>query len=368
MSRPHRARVLIMAGGTGGHVLPALEVAKSLRSCGMQVDWLGTRRGLEARLVRQSGYRLYYLSMRGVRRSGLLRQLLVPVLLGHSLLKAMLVILWRRPSLVIGFGGYVSVPGGIAAWLLRRPLVLHEQNAIAGSANRLLAPLAERVLSAFPNVLGGAVHCGNPVRPNIRRQPASLRNAKAGRKELHVLVLGGSQGAKKLNALMPAALARATAMPLAVWHQTGPRHLDATRLIYRQYKARLGHCKVRIEDYLDNIAVAYQWADLVVCRSGAMTVAELSAAGLPAVFVPFARAVDNHQWHNARHLSASGAGILAPEARLSPARLARILGIFARDRDTLMRMSERVAMKALPHASDTVVASCLGILQNRRPG
>ena len=308
--------ILIAAGGTGGHVYPALAVAQALQARGVRVTWLGTREGLEARAVPGAGIEFATIKILAVRGSGLLRWLLAPWVLLVALAQAACVLRRQRVAMVLGMGGYVSAPGALAARLLGLPLVIHEQNAVPGLVNRLASRIATRTLEAFPNSFGSrpAIHTGNPVRAEIVAldRPQERLAQRAG--PMRVLVLGGSQGARVLNQIVPVAVAGLESRDIVeVWHQAGPRHVEATRETY----ARAG---VAVEPvaFIDDMAQAYRWADLVVCRAGAMTVAELAAAGTASILVPFPSAVDDHQTHNARHLANAGAAVLLPQVEMSP--------------------------------------------------
>jgi UDP-N-acetylglucosamine--N-acetylmuramyl-(pentapeptide) pyrophosphoryl-undecaprenol N-acetylglucosamine transferase len=350
--------VVIMAGGTGGHVFPALAVAGALRARGASVTWMGTRRGLEARLVPAAGIPVDWIAIAGLRGKGALAWILAPVRLLLALLQALAILLRRKPRVVLGMGGFVTGPGGVAAWLLRRPLVIHEQNAVAGMTNRYLARLATRVLEAFPgsfpNGRAGRL-TGNPVRPEIARlPPPTLRLAgRTGRPRL--LVFGGSLGAQVLNETVPVAVALMPAeLRPEIWHQSGQGSLDAAQAAY----ARAG-LDVRLDAFIDDMAAAYAWADLVLCRAGALTVAELAAAGVAAVLVPYPHAVDDHQTGNARFLAEAGAAELIPQDRLTAPlladRLTRLLG----DRAQLTVMAEAAHRLGRPEAVESVVTECL---------
>lgn len=353
--------VLIMAGGTGGHVFPALAAARVLRERGFEAVWLGTRRGMEARLVPAQQIPIEWISFGGLRGKGIATWLAAPFRLALAVWQSLQVMHRRQPSVVLGAGGFVSGPGGIAAWLTRRPLVIHEQNAVAGLTNRLLARLATRVLEAFPASFPGARQAqsvGNPVRREIAALgiPAQRFAARSG--PLRVLIFGGSQGAARLNAAAPAALALldAAARP-TVLHQAGERHLAPTRAAYAQHGVQAEVCA-----FIDDMAAAYGWADLVVCRSGALTVSEIAAAGLPAVFVPFGAAVDDHQTRNARFLVDAQAGVLLPETQLSPQRLAselqRLLGA---GRAALAVMASRARSLAITDADVRLADACIAV-------
>ncbi len=354
-------RILIMAGGTGGHVYPALAVADYLREHGAQILWLGTQAGLEARIVPQQGYTLSVVRVSGLRGSGLQRLLLAPVTLCIALIQALLIIRNFKPDAVLGMGGYVSGPGGLAAWLLRVPLYIHEQNAIAGLTNRLLAPFATLVMQGFPRTFPSSDRVqttGNPVRQEIIKLSATEKsNIEEKQGGICLLVLGGSLGARALNQIVPSALKRLPAdSQLQIWHQTGTRHLQQTKEIYEG----LGLDKVRVDAYIDDMADAYGWADLVLCRAGALTLAELCVSGLASVLVPYPYAVDDHQTANARYLSDAGAAVLVPESELQADNLASLLSDFCHARSRLQAMAERARRLACMNATMLVAENCLG--------
>lgn len=347
--------ILIMAGGTGGHVFPALAVARELQAQGVPVVWLGTRQGLEARLVPQAGFPMEWIRVSGLRGKGLLRRLSAPFMLAYALLQAMVVLLRQRPLAVLGMGGFVTGPGGLMAWLLRKPLLIHEQNSVAGMTNRYLAPLARTVMEAFPNSLPKALHTGNPVRADIAALAAVEQRSLAHEDGFHLLVLGGSLGAQALNEILPQALAQlSTDTAVQVWHQTGSRNLEAGRAAYAANRI-----DARVEAFVDDMAAAYDWADLVICRAGALTVAELAAAGVASVLVPYPHAVDDHQTGNARYLADQGAAVLLPQPQLSAETLAQQLRDFMTDRSALCAMAQRARALAHTDAAQQVARQCL---------
>ena len=350
--------VLIMAGGTGGHVFPALAVAAELSARGIAVSWLGTQRGLESRVVPAAGYRLETMRVSGLRGKGVLRLLLAPVMLMVALSQALVIQLRLRPLAVLGMGGFAAGPGGVTAWLLRRPLLIHEQNSVAGLTNRWLAPLARTVMEAFPGSLPArrhALHTGNPVRAEITRLPAPADRFAARTGALRVLVIGGSLGAHALNEVMPAAVSQLpSAQPLQLYHQTGSQDLASVQAAY----AALGR-EARVDAFIDDMAAAYAWADVVVCRSGALTVAELAVVGVAAVLVPFPHATDDHQTGNARFLADAGAAILMPQDTMSAEKLAGLLGDFSQQRNILLEMACRARQLAMPDAARRVAEQCL---------
>jgi UDP-N-acetylglucosamine--N-acetylmuramyl-(pentapeptide) pyrophosphoryl-undecaprenol N-acetylglucosamine transferase len=358
---------LIMAGGTGGHVFPALALARELRARSWQVVWLGTRRGLEARLVPAEQIPVEWLEVGGLRGKGLLVWLAAPLRLARALAQALLVVRRRRPALVVAFGGFVAGPGGLAAWLLRRPLLVHEQNAIAGLTNRCLARLARRVLTAFPGSFPPGVRAqviGNPVRREIAQLPPPAERLGSRKGALRILVLGGSQGAARLNAIVPFALSRlAASLPLEVRHQSGERWLDPARRNYAEAGVR-----ARLDAFIEDMADAYAWADLVICRAGALTVSELAAAGVGSILVPFPAATDDHQTRNAAFLVREGAAIMISDADLSVDRLARELGALGGGRGKLFAMAERARSLARPRAVEELADACVDLLRAERLG
>jgi UDP-N-acetylglucosamine--N-acetylmuramyl-(pentapeptide) pyrophosphoryl-undecaprenol N-acetylglucosamine transferase len=354
VSRP----ILIMAGGTGGHVFPALALARLLREQSLEVIWLGTARGLESRVIPAEGIPIERLSVGGLRGKGPLAWLVAPFRLLFALAQA-LGVMWRyQPAVVVGLGGFVTGPGGVAAWLTRHPLVIHEQNAIAGFTNRLLAHVARQVLEAFPGSFGRDVHArviGNPVRRDISAVPPPAVRFAGRLGPVRILVIGGSQGAARLNAVVPFALKRLSAwLPFDVRHQAGERWIDAGRASYAQAGVRAD-----VRPFIEDMGEAYGWADLVICRAGALTVSELAAVGVAAILVPFPNAVDDHQAYNAQFLVRDGAAVLIPDRELTAERLASELQRLCAGRGKLLAMAERARLLARPRAADELAASCL---------
>jgi UDP-N-acetylglucosamine--N-acetylmuramyl-(pentapeptide) pyrophosphoryl-undecaprenol N-acetylglucosamine transferase len=350
--------ILVMAGGTGGHVYPALAVAKALQRESRDVVWLGTHRGLESRVVPAAGISMEWISVRGLRRKGLLALFVAPVQLFWALLQSLMVIARRRPAAVLGMGGFVSGPGGVAAWLTRRPLLIHEQNAAAGLTNRLLARLARVVLQAFPGSFNSCVPAetvDNPVREDIAAVAApGARYADRGG-PLRLLVLGGSQGALALNRTVPAALALLSDdLRPVVRHQCGAATIETAREAYTA-----SDIDVELMPFIEDMASAYAWADLVVCRAGALTVAELCAVGLPAVFVPYPAAVDDHQTANSKPMVEAGAATLIQERDLSNESLAAVLREWLTSRTTLQARAEGARELAQPRALERITELCL---------
>mgnify|MGYP001813977653 FL=1 len=354
--------ILIMAGGTGGHVFPALAVARYLRDEGVAVTWLGTRRGLEARLVPEAGFPIEYISVTGLRGRGLLGWLLAPFRLTAALWQALQVCLRCRPGVVLGLGGFVTGPGGVAAWLLRRPLVIHEQNAIAGLTNRLLSRLARRVLEAFPGSFPANIkteQTGNPIRTDICDLPSPEQRIAAHQDELRILVIGGSLGAQALNEVLPQAIALLPEQNRpAIWHQAGQNKDAATREAYAS-----ANVEARVEPFIANMAEAYGWADLVICRAGALTISELAAAGVGAILVPYPHAVDDHQTRNALYLTEAGAARLMLQTELTPEALANVLReLLGEGREGLVKMANAARQQAKPHATRQVAETCLEVM------
>ena len=351
--------VLIMAGGTGGHVFPALAAARVLRERGFEPVWLGTQRGLEAKLVPPHQIPIEWITVGGVRGKGVATLLAAPFNLARAVWQSLRVMKRRKPVVVLGAGGFVSGPGGIAAWLTRRPLIIHEQNAVAGMTNKVLARFAKRVFEAFPSSFPASIRAervGNPVRREIAALPAPQQRFSERRGPLRVLIIGGSQGASRLNVVVPAAFAMLDAsIRPQILHQAGERHIEAARESYAKHGV-----DADVRTFIDDMAEAYGWADLAICRSGALTVSELAAAGLPAVFVPFAAAVDDHQTHNARFSVAVGAGVILPEAELTPVRLADVLRpLLTAGRAHLAEMATKARSIALTDADVRLADACV---------
>jgi UDP-N-acetylglucosamine--N-acetylmuramyl-(pentapeptide) pyrophosphoryl-undecaprenol N-acetylglucosamine transferase len=349
--------VLIMAGGTGGHVFPALALARALRARAWKVVWLGTRRGLEARVVPAERIPIEWLSIGGLRGQGPLTWIAAPLRLARALFEALSIMRRQRPHVVVGLGGFVTGPGGVAAWLTRRPLLIHEQNAIAGFTNRCLARLAREVLCAFPGAFGSGVSAeviGNPLRREIAELPPPATRFAARHGAIRVLVVGGSLGAARLNTVVPHALARLrAAASLEVWHQAGERGFEAAGRNY----ANVG-VPARLVPFIEDMAEAYAWADLVICRAGALTISELAAVGVGAILVPYPAAVDDHQTRNAEFLVNEGAAVLIADRDLSPERLEQELRLLCAGRGRLLAMAERAHLLARTTATAALAAAC----------
>lgn len=345
--------ILIMAGGTGGHIFPALAVADYLRDRGWKVVWLGARTGMEATLVPQHGYDVEWIRFSGLRGKGMLRMVLLPANVLIAFWQSARAIFRVRPDVVLGMGGYIAFPGGMMAALLNRPLVLHEQNSIAGLANKALSLVADRILAGFPGALKKSEWTGNPVRGGIAALPVPEERFRERIGNLRVLVIGGSLGAKVLNDLIPEALAlMPEARRPAVTHQAGEKHIAT---LEQNYRGR--GIPATTLAFIRDMASAYADADLVICRAGALTVAELAAAGVASVLVPFPYAVDDHQTTNARFLADRDAAILLPQSELNPRRLADLLLEFTREK--LLDMAKKARALGKPDATRIVAEHCM---------
>lgn len=344
---------LIMAGGTGGHVYPALGFAELARQSGYEVSWLGTEKGLEARIVPANGIDLHCIDIAGLRGKGVKPLVTAPLKIARAIRQAQKILKATRPDLVIGFGGYSAGPGGVAARMAGIPLIIHEQNAIAGTTNRLLSRIASKVLCGFEQALPNALTVGNPVREDIVNLPVKTAvNDPDWRPKL--LVLGGSLGARFLNESVPRALSGIPVeqRPL-VRHQAGPRLLGEARKSYAEAEV-----SADITAYIENMAEAYQWADLVVCRAGAMTVSEIAVAGLPALFVPFPHAIDDHQTANANWLVSVGAAVLYQQSEQDSNRFENLLTELLNDHQRLLRMSEKARTKGIRNSAEQILQQC----------
>ncbi|QKX15698.1 undecaprenyldiphospho-muramoylpentapeptide beta-N-acetylglucosaminyltransferase [Microbulbifer sp. YPW1] len=346
-------KFLVMAGGTGGHVFPALAVARALQAQGGSVEWLGTMRGIEAQLIPAAEIPLHFITVEGIRGKGAAALLKAPIQISKAIWQAREVVNNVKPDAVLGFGGFATGPGGVAARLAGIPLIIHEQNAVAGTTNRLLAKIANRVLEAFPSGLPAAQEVGNPVRAEIAELPAPAE--RVGKSSpLRLLVLGGSLGAVAINELVPQALAKLSAdqRPQVV-HQAGQRHLDLAQEAYE----RAG-VEAQVVPFISDMAGAYAQADLVICRSGALTVSEIAAAGLGAIMVPFPFAIDDHQTKNGEWLEKAGAARVIQQDALDADQLAALLAELFAEPEKLLAMAEAARRVAKPDATDRVLDVC----------
>ncbi len=361
-----RSPVMIFAGGTGGHVFPALAVAKQIELQSVPIVWVGTKRGIEAKVVPNAGYKIEWIAVNGLRGKNFATYILAPFKLAFAGLQVTWLLLKHRPCAVLGMGGFVSGPGGLIAAILRKPLIIHEQNAIAGLTNRLLAPFAKRILAGFPStfVRKNVEVLGNPVRTEISQIQREHKIAEPEDRSLQVLIFGGSLGAHTLNETVPAAMSQVidklpvNAQP-EIWHQTGERKQAFTLDQYATHGV-----KARVDAFIDDMQEAYAWADLVICRAGAITVAELSVAGVGAIFIPYPYAVDDHQSANAAALVNAGAALMITEKELTIEKLTVVLEDLLANRSKLRSFAEATRAFAKPHAARDVakvcIQSCLG--------
>lgn len=372
-----------MAGGTGGHVFPALSIAEYLISRGVQVEWLGTRNGLEASLIPAANIPLHFISIAGLRGSSMKRKLLAPFVIAVAVMQSVVKVLKIKPGCVLGMGGFVTGPGGLAAWMLRKKLLIHEQNAIAGLTNQMLFPFAATVMEAFPGAFerkqeltqnsllktlikpGSTIVVGNPVRKEIsetgssraRQDSASIPDSSGER--LRILVIGGSLGAAAINKTLPSMLALIPSDERPeVLHQCGKRNLEETQACYRQNQIDTGG-SIEVKAFIDDMANAYAWADLIIARAGAMTVSEIAAAGLASILIPYPYAVDDHQTENAGYLVRAGAAAVIQQDELNPERLLAAVNRFSSDKDYLEQASRSALAAATPDATEKAAQLCM---------
>ena len=347
-----------MAGGTGGHIYPALAVAKCLQAQDIRTVWLGSKHGLENRIIPEHGIKLIRIFVSGLRGGGPLRWLAAPFIVIVALLQSLKAILTERPKAVLGMGGFASGPGGIAAWMSRTPLIIHEQNARAGSTNKILSRFASQVFQAFPNTFEkvDAITVGNPVRQEIAALSSSP-NDEATPGQLKLLILGGSRGARYINNYLPPALLSlknsATGSRLQIKHQCGDSDLDKTRKLYAPIAT-----DVEVVPFIDDMAGAYRWADLVICRAGAMTISELAAAGRASILIPFPYATDDHQTLNAKYLVDHEAAILMPQGEDFEQRIVSALGELFENEQRTVEMGKKARALAIMDAAEKVARRC----------
>ena len=347
--------ILIVAGGTGGHIYPALAVAECLAESNIQAVWLGSEQGLETRIVPDAGIQLFKIAVTGLRGRSAWRWLISPFALSFAIVQAILVVLRTRPTLVLGMGGFASGPGGLAAWICRRPLVIHEQNSIPGLTNKLLSRLATKVLQGFPGAFPSArnaITVGNPVRRSIvSLQPPDDDDFTSGR--FNILVIGGSRGADALNVGVPAALSQTKVIDAQVHHQVGIGKVAETRERYFGAQAI-----VEVSEFIESIDQAYRWASIVICRAGALTISEISAVGVASILVPFPYAADDHQTANAAYLVDAEAALLVAEGVDFETRLAAAMQSLFDDRAYIARLAARARQLAMPNAATIVAKHC----------
>lgn len=349
--------ILITAGGTGGHVYPGLAVARALQDQDIPVVWMGTEKGLEARVIPEAGIHMVYLSVHGLRGKGILSLLKAPFELVKALFQSSLIMFKIKPAAVLGMGGFVAGPGGLMASMMGIPVVIHEQNAIPGLTNKLLSKVSKKVLEGFPGTFAGlktSIGIGNPVRQDIANLDIPLKRLGDRWGRARVLIFGGSLGAQALNEVVPMALGD---IPMdkrpIVRHQAGKNKDVVTRKLYEKMGVT-----AEVTPFIEDMAEAYEWADLVICRSGALTVAELAAVGIASIMVPYPYAVDDHQTANAKYLSDAGAGILMPQDNMSKQTLSALLEDLCSNRDKLIEMSFNARALAKPQATNEVAAIC----------
>ena len=359
MNQDAQKPVVIMAGGTGGHVFPALAVAEYLRLKGETIIWFGTRAGIEARVVPAAGFEIEWLSVQGLRGKGIATLILAPFRLVHACWQAIVTLIRLRPKAVLGMGGFVSGPGGLMAWILNIPLFLHEQNSVIGLTNRLLGRLAKKSYFAFPDVSGQmprSEYIGNPVRSDLIDLPApEIRLVGREGNPINLLVIGGSLGAATLNRVIPEAVSRLDiAERPVIKHQCGNAHVEVCE---QQYLAL--NIEVEVFGFIDNMRDVYEWADLVVCRAGALTITELTVVGIASILIPFPFAVDNHQYHNAHFLQQHHAARILPEDNLDAVTLALQLRYFQQNREALIEMSMRARALSKTDATEQLAQGIL---------
>lgn len=352
--------VLIAAGGTGGHVYPALAVADYLREQGVKITWVGTEKGLEHRVVPAAGIVLEVISISGLRGKGFLNLLFVPLKLILAVIQVIKIFIRVKPDAVLGMGGFVSGPCGLAAFILRKPLYLHEQNAIPGLTNKVLSYVATTVMQAFPNSFKNnnkVISMGNPIRKEISMiVDPEIRMAEH-QGNIRVLIIGGSLGAQALNESVPQAISQLTQeLQPTIWHQTGKNKLSSTIENYKNV-----HVAAKVTEFIENMAEAYEWADLVICRSGALTISELANAGVAAILVPYPYAVDDHQTANAEYLSNVGAAIVIPQNQLNNKLKDTLTDLFKSGRSKLIEMAKAARELSKPNATQIVAEICLGV-------
>lgn len=351
--------IVIMAGGTGGHVFPALAVAEYLRSDGESIVWLGTRAGIESRVVPAANFAIEWLSVQGLRGKGKLTLLLAPFKLLRACWQAYRALLHLRPRAVLGMGGFVSGPGGLMAWVLRIPLIIHEQNSVTGLTNKLLSRIASKAYFAFPAAAAkvpGSECIGNPVREALfKLEPPQQRLSQRIEPDMNVLIIGGSLGAASLNRVLPQAIARIdqAARP-KVKHQCGKRHLQSCKQNYDD-----AGVEAEVVDFIEDMAAAYAWADIVICRAGALTVSELTAVGIGSILIPYPYAVDNHQYHNACFLAENDAASIVLDEDLNADSLAEMIKTFQSDRNMLISMAVRARELASIDATERLAKGIL---------
>ncbi|MBL4865945.1 MAG: undecaprenyldiphospho-muramoylpentapeptide beta-N-acetylglucosaminyltransferase [Pseudomonadales bacterium] len=362
MSKGNRT-IVIMAGGTGGHVFPALATAQALRDKNIDVHWIGTKKGIEAQIIPAADIPISFIDVSGLRGNGLARLIAAPLQLTKALLQSLKCLREIRPQGVLGMGGFVTGPAGLAAWMLRIPILIHEQNAVAGLSNRLLSRLSKRILAAFPGAFDGSrvarnlVVTGNPIRLDIASIPGPGDRLVNREGTVRLLILGGSLGALTLNEMVPEAISYLGLSERPdIIHQAGKRNYETAREHYEKFSV-----VAEVRPFIEDMAHAYEWADLVICRAGALTVSEVSAAGVAAIFIPYPHAVDDHQTKNAEYLETAGAAVIVQQNNLDGKRLTDLLKGLLGDRKALLEMAVKARSLAKPKATDTVVSNIMEV-------
>ena len=357
--------VLIMAAGTGGHVFPGLAVALKLQEQNVRTEWMGTHQGMENRLLEGSGIQIHAVSAKGLKGKGIARLIAAPFMLAQALIQSMRILSKVQPDCVLGMGGFVSGPGGLATKLMGRKLVIHEQNAVPGFTNKLLAKIANQVFEAFPNTFtknAKIIHTGNPLRKEIVALSAQSRNIRNSSQRLRILVLGGSQGALAINEVVPDVLADfPKEIRPSVWHQTGERTLERTQAAYAD-KGLDSEDDITIAAFISDMVEAYSWADLVICRSGASTVSEIAAVGLPSILIPYPHHSDQQQTQNANWLIQAGAAFLLEQKDLTAAALKALVVELHENRNKLQQMSDISKSIAIRDADEIIARRCLELV------
>lgn len=353
-----------MAAGTGGHVFPALSIAHSLQSKGAEVHWLATQHGMENELLRAAQFPLHRISVSGLRGTGLRRKILAPLMLLKAFIQSRRVLRSTRPDCILGMGGFVCGPAGLAAKMLGIPLLIHEQNAVAGLTNKVLYKMANRTFAAFPKTFPASDKVevtGNPVRGEIESLHNAERQELDNFRPLRILILGGSQGAVAINRVIPEIFANWDGTKPEVWHQTGARDLATTKQLYQSLDATAAERKVRVVEFIDDMPEAYRWADMVICRSGASTVSELAVVGLPAVLIPYPHHKDQQQLHNANWLVSAGAAMLVEQNDFCARNVLPMLQALNSNRGDLLSMRTKALAVAKISAADVIATRCLEI-------
>ncbi|MFT5261114.1 MAG: UDP-N-acetylglucosamine--N-acetylmuramyl-(pentapeptide) pyrophosphoryl-undecaprenol N-acetylglucosamine transferase [Saprospiraceae bacterium] len=352
--------LLVMAGGTGGHVIPALSVAKELRDRGVRIVWMGTRNGIESTLVPEAGFELRFINIKGLRGTGVMRKLVAPFVLISAAFQALIIIISSRATALLGMGGFASGPGGLVGWILRKPLIIHEQNAIAGTTNKILASKALKKLSGFSQAKGidSNLHTGNPVKPAMKALDAPAERLSGREGALRLLVVGGSLGAQVFNEFLPALLKTLSdSTPITIRHQSGKGRNAPVESLYEELALE---CEV--SEFINDMPRAYEWADFVICRSGAMTVSEVAAAGVAALFVPYPHAIDDHQWFNAQELAADQSALCYRQPEFEKGSWVEQLASYATDRTKIIALAEKAQQHARLNATEAVADVCMEVL------